>query len=72
MITWFRYVPQMRTIDDGDDCAAQALSAAEHCTRFECQTWTLAGKLYRPRLVLKRDNWTCPKCKASYGADAKN
>lgn len=49
----------------------QALMATNHCTRFECQWWE-GNTPMRPELVQDEDSyWVCPKCRYSYGKEAK-
>lgn len=55
-------------VDDSADCEDQALVKTDRCTNWLCRDWHGRG----PMLIKEpRGNWTCPKCKSSYGKDAK-
>jgi len=57
---------------DHDDCEDQGMGPTDVCLRFECQSgFDRNGKPIRPLLELVSVDWRCPKCRYSYGAEAK-
>lgn len=57
------------TYPQSDDCEDQGMSATKFCAQFQCIHWEYDLPIY-PRLIKRGKFWCCPKCGASYGADA--